>query len=519
MKISSHNIEFGYELIGILPTAYYHYLQGTLTETESGKGSEALYYFSPKHKILKGNREYENKSKALQQGINVPNVNIHKHFLDLKEFAIPPYKKQYKNNEYKYKKPTLCICNRYNYEWGQPPINYFDLQTLSKLIELLQDKYQIVYFGVDLPPQLQDQNKSLKLGDYEYIKKNYKDVIIFQDIVKDWNETMLKVFTNCEHYITMNGGYSILSSYFGGKNIIYSKKGLHQTQEINYGSFQRWYGEFGNSQIVYVDSYDKLLNKVKELYVVEKPTINILVRTAGRENYLKECINSIEKQTYSNINIIIGCEKNDKETMHYLKKYNYRVVFYEREKKEVHPPNEKEYGVFFPANGFLNDMIKRVNNGWIIYLDDDDCFINNNSVSEIVEQIKDNKDVIFWRTKIGQRIIPSNENFGSKPVCKDITSNSFCHHVNNKVDWGLWKRGDYRVSTQLYKKSNNKFIDQVFTAVQDRANFGERIDKTLCEGLKCLIRHKKMGEVGCYTILPEDQALAMQRFGYVKIIT
>lgn len=517
MKISSKNIEFGYELIGILPVAYYHYLQGDLEETESGKGSNALYYFSPKHKILKGRREFENKTKALTQGVKVPNVNIHRHFLDLKEFAVPPYKQHYENTEYKYNKPTICICNRYNYEWGQPPINYFDLGILSKLIDLLKDKYQIVYFGVDLPPQLQDQNKSLKLGDYEYIKKNYKDVIIFQDIVKDWNTTMLKVFANCDKYITMNGGYSIMASYFGGNNIIYSKKGIFQTQEIKFGSFERWYSEFANSQINYVDSYDKLLVKVKQLYVDETPTVNILVRTAGRENYIKECIKSIQKQTYPNINIIIGCEEGDKETMLYLKNYNYRVVFYKKATVIPKAGNGEGYGVAFPANNFLNNLIDRIGNGWIIYTDDDDCFINNNAVTEIMSKVESNKDVIYWRTKIGQRIVPSNDNFFNKPVCKDITSNSFCHHVSNKVDWGFWKRGDFRVSSQLYKKSNNKYIDKVYTAVQDKANAGARVDKISCLGLKCEVRHKKMGEVGAFIYLPADQAMAMQRLGFVRI--
>ena len=43
---------------------------------------------------------------------------------------------------------------------------------------------------------------------------------------------MLKVFANCSHYITMNGGYSILSSLFQGTNIIYSKPGKPEAKEI-----------------------------------------------------------------------------------------------------------------------------------------------------------------------------------------------------------------------------------------------------------------------------------------------
>ena len=524
MKISSHNVEFGYELIGIIPTAYYHHLQGNLEETESGQGSSPLYYFSKKHKEKKTPRSWYNTSECIteQQGL-IPNISIHRYFLDLKEFAIPPYKKQYANKTYKYKKPTVCICNRYNEEWGMPPINYFSLECLSELINILEEKYQVVYFGVDLPEKLQDNAHSLKLGDYEHIKKKHKNVIIFQDIHKgSWNETMLKVFSNCEHYITMNGGYSILASYFGGKNIIYSKKGSSQTKEIDIGSFQRWYGEFGDSQIVYVDNYKSLIKKVKDLYIEEKPTINILIRTAGRERYFNECIASIEAQTYDNINIIIGIENGDNQTMQYVRNYHYRCVFYDKNNSIKQPPNNSEdYGDFFPYNNYLDKMLLRVPNGYVIYLDDDDMFIDQTAVENIVSKLKAKKDVVFWRTKLNYgRIAPSDENFGKKPVCKDITSISFCHHISNKVEWGFFKRGDYRVAKQLWLKSNNIYINEVLTAIQDTANYGQRKDKRILQKgeVVVMVLNRKMGEVGAIKYMQHEQALSLQRFKMLKII-
>ena len=99
----------------------------------------------------------------------------------------------------------------------------------------------------------------------------YNNIIIFQDLLNDtnenWNTVMLKIFSNCEKFITMNGGYSILASFFGGQNIIYSKRGMVQTSEINIGSFWRWYPEFNNAQIKYVSTYDELFNAVDNLFV------------------------------------------------------------------------------------------------------------------------------------------------------------------------------------------------------------------------------------------------------------
>lgn len=525
MKISSYNIEFGYELIGIIPTAYYHYLQGNLTETESGQGSSPLYYFSPKHIENKQQRSFYNTPDCVlnNQEIKVTNVNIHRYFLDLKEFAIPPYKEVYSNKKYKYNKPTVVICNRYNKEWGKDPINYFDLPLLDKLFKLLKNKYQIVYFGVDLPESIQDNAHSMKLGDYDFIKKNHKDVIIFQDICgKNWNEPLLKVFANCEHYITMNGGYSILASYFGGKNIIYSKKGTTQTKEIDIGSFQRWYGEFGNSQIAYVDSYNNLIKKVKDLFIEEKPTVNILIRTAGRENYFSECINSIEKQDYDNINIIIGVEEGDLKTMQYVRNYHYRCVFYKRDMTPKNPPNNTEdYGVFFPYNRYLDDMIKRIPNGFIMYIDDDDCLKDERAVSKIVDKLGSEKDTVYWRVKMsGGRLVPSDENFGKKPICRDISGIGFCHHKNNKVEWGFWKRGDYRVAKTLWNNSKNHFIDEILTGIQDSPNCGARRDKRLLQPgeVVCVVRNRKLGEVGATIYMQESQAMSLERFGMVKII-
>ncbi len=47
--ITSYDGEFGYELIGVVPYAYYLHLQHLLVKTESCKDTKALYYFSPQH--------------------------------------------------------------------------------------------------------------------------------------------------------------------------------------------------------------------------------------------------------------------------------------------------------------------------------------------------------------------------------------------------------------------------------------------------------------------------------------
>lgn len=484
MIANSFNIEFGYELISNIPYAYWLYKQNLLTETISGVGSEPLYYFSPKHTINTEIRTWNNMFNA--RAAKIPNIYIYKPYLDLSQFCIPPYKEIYKNDKYKYNKFLLCICNRYNKEWNHDPINYFDLECLKHLFETLQDKYQIVYFAESIPEELQDSAHSIDLGDYEFAKQ-YPKVIIFQDLVKDsWNETMLKVFANCEKFITMNGGYSILASFFGGQNIIYSKPGNPQTQEIQQGSFWRWYPEFANSQIIYVDSYDELY---KNLVKFEIPTVNILIRTHHRPNYFADCIKSIKNQTYQNINVILGIEDDDKETIDYAYKYPYRVVHYPK----IAPPpapTGAEYGVDFPYNQYLNILTQKCPTGYIMYLDDDDMLTSNTAIEEMVHAIK-NHDLLYWKVDCKVRIVPNDEHWeqmtkGMPPTVCDVSGLGFMFHSKSKnfVDWGYWKRGDFRVANTLHQHCKSICLNKILTAVQDKQHGGKLGDKISSEPLK-----------------------------------
>lgn len=528
--VDSCNMEFGYELISAIPYAYYLHKNNLLKGTISAKGSSALYYFSPNHKINKEQRSYSNVKKANQSGL--PNTFIHRHILDTTQFETPDYKKQYANNIYKYDKPIVCICNRYNIEWGKPPINYFSVDCLDNLFTLLKEHYQIIYFAVDIPKELQDGVAPLELNDRKLIDDKHNEVIIFQDILKkkDWNFTMLQIFANTEHFITMNGGYSILASYFGGQNIIYSKPGLTQTNEINIGSFQRWYPNFNNSQIKYIDSYTSLLSNVKTLYIDKLPTVNILIRTCQRPNFFKSCIDSIESQDYKNINIIIGKEKSDTETLKYLIKYKHRLVTYDTIKDEPKRPKiSNDYGVYFPFNHYLDEMNKTVDNGWIMYLDDDDMLLNPNAISNIVSNITSDNDVIFWRCEFGNKTIPSDLNYGKRPVCCDVSGIGFIFHSKfvKQIEWGYWKRGDFRVANKLYKIGNAKFINEVLTGIQTEPHAGKIVDKkeqlvngkpmsnhvVMCESL-----HRKFGVVGSEHPMEKHLAEILQRQGYVKII-
>ena len=482
MVVNSYNVEFGYELISALPYAYYLHSIGQLEKTISGNDTECLYYFSPKHEINKEVRSWYNTPKA----VKIPNIDIHKPYLNKEQFLAPPLKKHYANKRFKFKKETIVICNRHNIEWGKKPINYFNLTVLREMFKLLQGNYQIVYINIDGLPELYDNAPPIKLGDYELLKK-YPGVINIHDLHRknkdlSFNELQLMIFANCSKFITMNGGHSILASYFGGDNIIMSKHGTPETREINpaINSFYRWYNEFGGSRIRHVVNENKLIEAIRTQWIEKEPVINILVRTSGRVNYFKRCIESIRRQTYTNVNVFCCIDFCDVKS-----KYDYTVkypVYTIAVKKYTHvddAPKKEMYGKKFPYNLYFNTLHEKVKEGVIMYLDDDDILHSPDTLKMIAREFKRGGDLVFWKVKSGERVIPSKKNFGKAPVCCDISGIGFAFNSKYKkyAEWEPYKRGDYRIATKLYNKIKKiKFIDAILTSTQNGQHSGSNSD-------------------------------------------
>lgn len=460
MIVNSYNIEFGYELLSAVPYSYELFLKGELEGTISGRGSEALYYFSPHHEINPEPRSWFNTKKAREE--ELPYTYIHQPEQPDKKF--PPYKEHFKNKEFKWKKPTLCICNRYNVEWSYKPINFFDLEILEWMFQNLKD-YEIVYFPVSIPKAIQDHEEPLRMQDIPLARKY--GVKVFTDFEGDWNTNLMKVFANCDHFITMNGGYSILASMFSGTNIIYSVPGVVETKELKINSFDRWYPNMNNVRTLHVPSHEDLKKKIESLYIKKEPCLNILIR-ASRPNYLKKCLASIKQQSYENINVVLICDGDEKFT----REYKARCIKVEK-KEEGKKPNGEEYGKFFPYNLYLDEVQKKVN-GFILVLDDDD-YLKPNSVEKIMANVSKDS-LLLWKVDFNSLgIIPKN--FGVISLF-DITSVGFCYHSDHIkwTDWSEWKRADFRTAKKLSEHLTVKWLDEVLSGIQDVPGRGTKKD-------------------------------------------
>lgn len=475
MILNSHNIEFGYELISILPYAYHLHKAGILDETISGIDTKCLYYFSKKHTENKEKRSFYNN-----KFVTAKNINIHRADLDLKEWCPPPLAEKYKSE---IDERLVIICNRYNVEWGVRPINFFSLEDLRKIFTLLKD-FKIIYIHFQNLTKYHDNAEMLNLGDYEMIKKEFPDVQILQEIntTKTINELQLELFGKCRKFITMNGGHSILASYFGGENIIYSKYGSPQAKELypQINSFYRWYHLFNKSRIDHVESINKLLERIKFQWVENNPVINILIRTSYRPQEFAKCLDSINKQTYKNIRVLVSYD-NEKAN-NYLQPLKVQQIKVEKNNSIIRTRlNEKEYGLPFTPNLYLNELQSYVNSGYIMYLDDDDELIEKNVIQKIVNEINKGNDFVYWKVKVGGMIVPRNE----KQITPcDVSGIGVCFKHELKEMWEAYRLGDYRVISKIFNKTKNiSFINEVLTKTQKGLNFGKIKDKLQDNGL------------------------------------
>ncbi len=265
-----YNGEFGYELISVIPFAYWLHKKGKLSKSISCTDTKAFYYFSKQHEEAHSSREYVIPK-------TFPINNIHRRFLNtFMMWSPPPYKKHYQNDIFIFDKPICIICNKYNSEWGFPPISFLSKDVLASLFQKLLPHYTIIYCRPYQKEIVKDNSKVYDLEEHDWISKTYPEVKLIQDLHKQYpkysfNELQLNCFANASRFISTQGGYAILCSYFKGINIIYGAKTAHKTAiEITYNCFKRWYHRFSGATIHYSDTYKDLENKVSKYFINTK---------------------------------------------------------------------------------------------------------------------------------------------------------------------------------------------------------------------------------------------------------
>jgi hypothetical protein len=96
---------------------------------------------------------------------------------------------------------------------------------------------------------------------------------------------------------------------------------------------------------------------------------NILTRTNNRPKYFFLCNSSIKAQDYKGpVKQYVSID--DPKTMEYIEMYRNTLHIVNVERKQKTQSNS------FPYNEYLNTMLSKVEEGWVMVLDDDDKFMN-----------------------------------------------------------------------------------------------------------------------------------------------
>lgn len=209
---------------------------------------------------------------------------------------------------------------------------------------------------------------------------------------------------------------------------------------------------------------------------------NILTRSSGRPIGFQKCYDSVRFQTYKNVKHIVTSD-NDCD-LEYLLGKDITLI---KVKKTINPSfqNKLEGYRFAPYNLYCNDLLNSVDKGWIIFLDDDDNFIHNKVLEELVQKIISfDKDTLFiWQMRYPSGVILPRKNLFNNLITKNnIGSPCFMFHSKYKdiARWDSFKGSDFRFITKL-KQSIPKhvFLNKVYVQINNFGDFGNKNDLSI----------------------------------------
>ena len=207
----------------------------------------------------------------------------------------------------------------------------------------------------------------------------------------------------------------------------------------------------------------------------ERPIVNILTRTSRRPKYFKKCIESIRNQSYPNINHLISVDDDVSEE--YVKEYTDNYIRVERYNGKI-PSRDPLLGVRMPApyNLYLNELREKVKDGWIMFLDDDDIFIEKTAIEEMINAANSEDDLLLWKVRFPNRTVPGNELFKKKIIALNHFSMiGFMYHkkYDDVATFDYFSGGDYHFISQLAPKMKSSvWIDKIYTGIQRNNQMG-----------------------------------------------
>jgi hypothetical protein len=149
------------------------------------------------------------------------------------------------------------------------------------------------------------------------------------------------------------------------------------------------------------------------------------------------------------------------------------------------PSKKREYDFWHsPYNLYMNALMEEVNEGWIMFLDDDDMLTDSGVITSLVGDGLNKDELTVFRCNFNGRSLPSDQTFGQGLALGDIGSCCFTFHSDHSwiAQWDEVKESDFRCVLKLGRVLGRiSWRDVIVTQVtnnsnQNRGGFGTRND-------------------------------------------
>ena len=253
MDVRAPTCEFGLELAFVVGHCYALLLNGTLRSTTSLPGMEDFYFFSPSHFIDK------ETSVPLTRRLCVP-VDISG--LDAQTFACasarkplklvwtpPPFKERFGGQGlsfwlqfclYKHTdpaRPLLLLHNKVCDEWGRGSVHRIPDWCLKSLVCQLTRRFQVVYCRpLGTEEGFSEDHNTIDRSAADLRLAEEAGAVLLQTVMRTmqqpFNRTQLYLHAACSRFISVQGGNSVLASFFGGINLVYAREGVELRNQL-----------------------------------------------------------------------------------------------------------------------------------------------------------------------------------------------------------------------------------------------------------------------------------------------
>jgi hypothetical protein len=110
------------------------------------------------------------------------------------------------------------------------------------------------------------------LNEFEWLEREHPEVILMENLYKEnkskinnFNHLQLMVYANANHFISVHGGTAALASYFGGMNLIISKKG----PEHHFNCFNTLFPKLSGAKIFHAKTDEDVRQYIQQHFIIK----------------------------------------------------------------------------------------------------------------------------------------------------------------------------------------------------------------------------------------------------------